>query len=341
MSPEQAAGDKGVDARTDVYSLGAVLYEMLAGEAPFTGPTAQAIIAKRLSEPPPSVRGVRPTVPEAVDRAIQKALAPVPADRFAGVGEFARELQTPGVTTAAVTSAPMAAPAAVGRRRRIPVAALTLVLVLLIGSGALFSWRRTHSRATSSGERRIAVLPFQNLGDSADGYFADGITDAVRGKLTTIPPGMRVTASNSSAQYRGTSKSLREIGLELGVDYLLVGKIRWQKGAAGASRVQVSPELIEVSTADARWQQPFDAALTDVSQVQADVAGRVAQALDIAIGSRQQQALADRPTGNLAAYDAYLKGEAARARGNSPGALRQAMDFNEQAVALDSGFVEA
>jgi tetratricopeptide (TPR) repeat protein len=124
------------------------------------------------------------------------------------------------------------------------------------------------------------------------------------------------------------------------VDYLLVGKVRWQKSAGGTSRVQVSPELIEVATADARWQQPFDAALTDVFQVQTDIAGRVAQALDVAIGSRQQQALEDRPTQNLAAYDAYLKGEAKRALGN-PVTLRQAIAFYEQAVALDSTFVTA
>ncbi len=106
MSPEQAAGDKGVDARTDVYSLGAVLYEMLAGEAPFTGPTAQAVIAKRLSEPPPSVRRMRPNVPEGVDQAIQRALAPVAADRFATAGELARALQATSITQSARSRPP-------------------------------------------------------------------------------------------------------------------------------------------------------------------------------------------------------------------------------------------
>jgi eukaryotic-like serine/threonine-protein kinase len=347
MSPEQAAGDRGLDARTDQYSLAAVLYEMLAGEPPWTGATAQAMIARRVSEPPPSVRAVRPSVPAQVDEAIRKALAPVPADRFESVGDLVQALQavptratplaTPGAPT---TVARPAAPAASGQRR-IPVAALALVLGLLIGVGVLFAWRRSHPETPAAGdERRIAVLPFQNLGDTADAYFADGITDAVRGKLTAIP-GMRVTASNSSAQYRGTAKSPGEIGRELGVDYLLVGKVRWQKVAGGASRVQVSPELIEVNTADAKWQQPFDAALTDVFQVQADIAGKVASALDVAIGSRQQQALEDRPTGNLAAYDAYLKGKAQRALGSNPLTLRRAVTLFEESVALDSTFVVA
>jgi eukaryotic-like serine/threonine-protein kinase len=114
MSPEQAAGDKALDARTDIYSLASVLYEMLAGEPPFTGPTAQAIVVKRLTEAPPSVRAARPVVSPAVDEAIRKALAPVPADRFATMGQFAQALHVTasGVTTAATTAvAPVAQPA--------------------------------------------------------------------------------------------------------------------------------------------------------------------------------------------------------------------------------------
>jgi eukaryotic-like serine/threonine-protein kinase len=369
MSPEQASGDKNIDARTDVYSLGTVLYEMLAGEAPFTGPTTQAIIARRLTEPAPSVRRLRPNVPESVDEAIRRSLAPIAADRFGSVADFARELTTAGrygttgrrdggtaergteetATVAqnaatqpvapASTTVPPSHRSAVPSKRRIPVAALTLGLGFLIGLGVLFAWRHSHGAEEDGGGKRLAVLPFENLGDSADAYFADGITDAVRGKLTALS-GMRVIASNSSRQYRGTSKTPQEIGRELGVDYLLVGKVRWAKGSGG-NRVQVSPELIDANTADSKWQQPFDASLTDVFQVQADIASRVAQALDVAIGSGQQQALQDRPTGNLAAYDAYLKGQALRARGNSPATLRQAAQSFEQAVAMDSGFVDA
>ena len=358
MSPEQAAGDRGLDARTDIYSLAAVLYEMLAGEPPFTGATTQAMLVRRLTEPPPSVRSTRPNVPESVDQAIRKSLAPVAADRFGTMAQLGQVLQggsaaiPTGERTAVVpasgspstaTPAPSAAAAlpAAPRRRRVPVAAAAMLIGLLIGGGALFAWRRSHPEsAEAGGEKRIAVLPFQNLGDSADAYFADGITDAVRGKLTALP-GMRVTASNSSTQYRNTTKTPQEIGRELGVDYLLVGKVRWAKSPDGTSRVQVSPELIEVASADAKWQQPFDASLTDVFKVQADVAGQVAQALDVAIGSRQQEVLADRPTGNLAAYDAFLKGKAARALGGNPVTLRQAVQYQEQAVALDSGFVAA
>jgi tetratricopeptide (TPR) repeat protein len=133
------------------------------------------------------------------------------------------------------------------------------------------------------------------------------------------------------------------VARELGVRYLLTGTVRWAKATDGTSRVQVSPELVEVREAGApasKWQQPFDAALTDVFQVQADIAGRVAQALNVALGTQEQQRLTQRPTADLAAYDAFLKGEAAAqslASWDLP-ALRRATTFYEEAVARDSTF---
>jgi tetratricopeptide (TPR) repeat protein len=151
-----------------------------------------------------------------------------------------------------------------------------------------------------------------------------------------------VTARSSSNEYKKSRKSPQEIGRDLGVDYLLTGTVRWEKAAAG-NHVRVSPELIQVSTGSTKWQEPFDAALTDVFKVQAEMAGQVAQALDLALGAPQKTALAARPTGNAAAYDAYLKGEAVSQNlGNGdPLQLRTAVGYYEQAVALDSGFADA
>jgi len=360
MSPEQAAGDKALDARTDIYSLGAVLYEMLAGEPPFTGPTAQAIIAKRFSGEVPRVRQARPSVPEQVDAAVARALAPVAADRFNSAEEFARALTTTPVTSAAAAAAPVpsTAPEAAASSqvttpeptrspaRRVPVAALALVLGFLVGLGVLFAWRRTHPGAgEDTGPKRLAVLPFENLGDSADAYFAEGITNEVRGKLSQVS-GLAVLARASSNEYRATSKAPQQIARELGAEYLLTATVQWQKAPGGPSRVRVSPELIRVEPGAApttKWQQPFDASLTDVFQVQADIATKVASALDAALGDSVRHELAAKPTENLAAYDAYLKGEAASqalAAGDPP-SLRRAVGFYQQAVALDSGFVPA
>jgi TolB-like protein len=188
----------------------------------------------------------------------------------------------------------------------------------------------------------LAVLPFENLGRPEDEYFADGVTDEVRGKLAALP-GLEVIARASSSEYKRTAKRAQQIGRELGVDYLLTGTVRWEKNRDGSSRVRVSPELVQVSSASTKWQAPFEASLTDVFGVQADIAGRVAQALGIALGAGERERLAEKPTQNLAAYDAFLKGEEAGG-GNTtldPLALRNGRDYYERAVALDSNFALA
>jgi len=354
MSPEQAAGDKALDARTDLYSLASVLYEMLAGEPPFTGPTAQAMAARRLTEPAPSVRALRPTVPPAVDEAIRRALAPVAADRFGTAGQFAQALHVPatGAVSATVTvatpapaaSAP-AAPPPHPPRRPVPVAAVALTAGLLIGGGLLFAWRHNGAGAEPAGGRRIvAVLPFDNLGDSSDAYFADGVSDEVRTKLGQVA-GLEVIARGSSLEYRHSTKRANEIAHELGADYLLTGTVRWEK-SGGASRVRVTPELVDArpgQPARSRWGQQFDASLTDVFQVQGDIAAKVADALGLALADSTQRVLTAKPTENLAAYDEYLKGEAASQAMSvtDPGSLRRAIGYYEHAVALDSTFAIA
>jgi eukaryotic-like serine/threonine-protein kinase len=331
MSPEQAAGERDVTPQTDIYSLGAVCFEMLAGEPPFTGATARAVIAKMMTGEPPSVRHSRPSVPEAVDRAIRKALSAVAADRFASGTDFARALET-GERSAGTR-----------RGRRVPTGVALLGLGFLVGVGALFAWRR-HSDNTpraAAGPVGLAVLPFDTEGDTANAYFADGITDEIRGKLSALPA-LQVIARTSSNEYRHTPKPAAEIGRELGVQYLLTGTVQWERGPGGTRRVRVSPELVQVGAGRVpvtKWQQSYDTTLADVFDVQAAVATRVADKLGVVLSPPAQTQLAARPTQNLAAYDAYLRSTALD--GNDPATLRRALAAAEQAVALDSGFAAA
>ena len=343
MSPEQAAGERALDARTDLYSLAAVTYEMLAGEAPWTGPTAQAIAARRATSAPPSVRVLRPTVPGAVDDAIRRALAPIPADRFATIGQYGEALHASSSTPQQLTPATATtAAAALPRRPRMPVAALTLIVGLLIGGGLLFAWSRTGTGGDAPRARPVvAVLAFDALGDSADAYFADGVSDAVRTRLGEVV-GIEVIARGSSLQYRETTMQPADIARELGADYLLTGTVRWEKSGA-TSRVRVTPELMEArrgQSARLRWGQEFDAPMTDVFQVQGDIAVRVAGALGLALADSTQRELRSRPTGNLDAYVQFLQGEAVSSTGGL-GNLRRAIEFYETSVALDPNFATA
>jgi serine/threonine-protein kinase len=339
MSPEQASGGQ-VDGRSDIYALGCVVYEMLAGEPPFAGSTPQAVIAKRMLEPVPHVRTLRDTVSVPMEQALLRALAKTPADRFATAGEFTRALSTLTMAATATGSAdPIVSGRAVRRHWWVPAG---LVAVILLGLGLLFAWRKGHrlDEVGEVGPTRLAVLPFENLSRPEDQYFADGVTDEVRGKLTALP-GLEVIARASSAEYKHTSKNPQQIGRELSVDYLLTGTVRWEKTTGGPSRVRVSPELVKVSTASTKWQAPFEAPLTDVFQVQADVAARVAEALGLALGAGERQRLAERPTQSLAAYDAFLKGEEALRGVADLTAYRRALDYYQRAVALDSTFALA
>ncbi|MBA3496616.1 MAG: protein kinase [Gemmatimonadales bacterium] len=342
MSPEQGMADPALDGRSDLYSLGCVLYEMLVGETPYTGPSAQAIVSKRLMDPVPSVRRLRETVPPSVDQALQRVLAKAPADRYHTASAFASAL-------AALAGEPARGPpltartgaAAAWTRWRTPLLlAGSLVAVVLVGLGV---WRRQPATGPGPESTLIAVLPFQNRGSAGDDYFAEGLAEAVRGKLTLVP-GLEVIASASSSAYGKAGTPIEQVGRELGVQYLLTGTVSWDKPSEGVGRVRVNPELVELGRGPprTRWQEPFQASLQDVFEVQADIATKVAGALGAALGDTVALRLAQRPTKSLAAYDAYLRGMALYVSGRAPlGDAQRAVDYLEQAVALDSSFALA
>jgi TolB-like protein len=184
-------------------------------------------------------------------------------------------------------------------------------------------------------------MPFENEGAATDVYFADGLSDEVRGKLSNLPS-LRVTARSSSSEYKATHKAPRDIGKELGVQYLLSGTVRWDK-RGGDARVRVSPELILATDASTVWQAPFDAPLNDVFRVQTQIAEQVAQALKLVLRTGDQATLAQRPTQDLPAYDAFLRGEeiSGSLTRTDANTLREATLYYQQAVDLDSTFVVA
>lgn len=199
MSPEQAAGLQ-VDTRADVYGLGAVCYEMLVGEPPFPGSSGLAAALQReWADSAPLVHVRRKDVPPPIEIAVRTALESNPENRHPSVEAFAAAL---------VASPPP--------RRRRPLALAAAVGVALILAVVFFSWRAWRPGSAGEGAVRLAVLPFENIGDSNQGYFADGMTDAVRGKLTALQ-GLSVVAPQSSGQYRRTTKPPAQIGRELGV----------------------------------------------------------------------------------------------------------------------------
>ena len=337
MSPEQACAERELDARTDIYSLGCVLYEMLAGEPPFTGPTAQAIIAKRLSEPIPHLGTVR-TVPPAVETVVTKALAKVPADRFRTAADFAAALDTAFADTRAHAHE-ITAPARQPWFRR-PWLALSLAGGLAVAVAAVL-WSVTGRSVPSiraanpSPPKSIAVLPFTNLSaDPENEYFSDGITEDLVTQLAKIRD-LEVVSRTSAMRYKHTDKPLREIGRELGAANLMEGSVR-----RAGTRVRVSAQLIDATTDRHLWAETYDREMTDVFAIQADIAQRIAAALKAEFSPREKARLEKKPTEDLEAYNLYLLG---RYHWNkvTEKDLKQSLDYFKQAIAKDSSFALA
>src|SRR5207249_3232428 len=325
MSPEQGAASARVDERSDIYSLACVLYEMLVGEPPYTGPSAQVVIAKRFTDPVPSVRRLRDTIPPAVDAAITRALAKSPADRFRTPAEFAHALD---------------GPAGARRRRAGSYAAIAAGLVAL-GALAYGLWAKRlprHDAATRVAHKMLVVLPLENLGAPEDEYFADGLSEAITTRLGTVPS-LGVIARQSAVGYKKTTKSPQAIGKELGVEYILAGTVRWEKSASRPNRVRVSTALMRAVDANQVWAKQYDTVLAGVFDVESNLAERVAGALDVAFAAPQREALST-PTRDVEAHDLYLKGRYLYNKQTEPD-LRGSIELYQQALSRDPHYALA
>jgi serine/threonine-protein kinase len=330
MSPEQGAGNRAIDARSDIYSLASVLYEMLAGEPPFTGPTHLAITAKQLQGGVPSVRVMRQTVPQRLDRALAKALAKVPADRFATAGEFAAALGTPSDSAAEGAAVERSGPLP---WKGILVTAALLSVLAVAGFLARPSSARNSKPVASSAANpiRLAVLPFASLSsDPADAFFADGVTEEIGTALGRIP-GLSVIARTSVTRYR--DRPLADLARDLNVANVVEGSVR-----KAGNRTRVTVKLVEAHSESSTWSADYDGTVGDLLAVQSEVARQVAEHLRTTVGGGRPKA---KPVANPQAYEAYLRAMYRWHVVDSKANNDSAISLLERVVALDPGFAEA
>jgi serine/threonine-protein kinase len=296
MSPEQATADRVIDARSDQYSLGAVAYEMLTGEPPHTGATAQAIIARLLTETPRSVRATRPHISATLDHAILRALAKAPADRFMSCSALARAA---GDTSGVVA---VSAPGSLVRRRTWQLAGVGVLALAAIGYGV---FGRGGSAGPAPGTiRSLAVLPLDNYSaDSTQDYFAEGMTDELTSQLAMISQ-LRVTSRGSAMQFKGRNRPpTPEIARALGVEAIVEGSV-----TRSGDRVRINAQLIDARTDKHLWAESFERKSSDVLALQAELASAIASAINVRLTPDEQSRLSAAPSVNPEAHDAYLKG---------------------------------
>jgi eukaryotic-like serine/threonine-protein kinase len=337
MSPEQALGDARVDRRSDIYSLGCVVYEMLAGEPPYTGPTPQAIVAKRLTGPPAPLGAVR-DVPEALEQAIHKALARNPADRFATGRDFGRALAEGAATPAASTLPRVETRAAAGRSRRVPAVAAAMVALLVASALAWLALGRFRSTAPSSASR-LAVLPFSVAAAGSFGYLAEGMVDLLSrnlngvGEQETVDPGRVMSAVRGDRGGVQDAERGREIALRLGAGRYILGSVH---AVGGNLRIQAQLYLERAGAPEPIAQASAEGDSTALFELVDQLSARLLVSGDQGQGARLAQT-ASLTTNSLPALKAYLGGE----RNLRAAQFDSAVAGFQAATAQDSSFALA
>jgi serine/threonine protein kinase/tetratricopeptide (TPR) repeat protein len=330
MSPEQIQG-KEIDQRSDLFSLGVVLYEMITKQNPFKRDNEAATLKAVSEDLPEPLARFKSGIPDGLQPIIDKALEKEAKTRYqhadgmlADLMRLNRSLDT-GQSTVSVTL-----PARRSMRPWWIVGALitvTLAVALIVSR----PWV-TDTVAGKPDQIRLVVLPFENLGGPEDEYFADGITDAITSRLARIS-GLCVISRTSAKIYKDTEKTLKQIGGELDVGYVLEGTILWDK-SGDIDRVRIDPQLIQVSDDSHIWAEEYERELTQIFAVQTDIASSIAKKLNITLLEPEREALAEIPTENTEAYHAYLA-----AREQESDSLKVLM--YKRAIDLDPKFARA
>ena len=337
MAPEQVRGE-AADARSDIFALGCVLFEMLTGRRAFKRETAAETMTAILKDPIPDVGLAVPGISTELDGLVRRSLEKNPAERYQSASDLAfslRELAKPPLYEK------RRRPAA-GRRLRIGG---MIMAAGLVTAAALWVWRSgilPPRQASGSPEAvRLAVLPFKNLGPADDEYFAAGVADDIMTRLAAVR-GLAVVSRASASQYSVTAKSPREIGGELGVRYLLTGTVRRARGRDATDRVRVAPELIRAADDTSVWAQNYEFGIGESFSVWSEIARSVMSELGVSPLEHVPGSLEARPTRNMDAYQAFLRGRFLAGQPHFTLAtwLAAVGDY-EHAVALDPGFALA
>ncbi len=326
MSPEQAAASPQVDGRTDLYALGCVVYEMLAGSPPFGGPTAQVVMARHATDAPPPLQTVR-TVPPGLETTIRKALAKLPGDRWAS-GKAMAEALTP-------REAPNTVTGMVARSPRIPlVAAAVVILVVVAAFMAKGNPRKPLpdiELSAADSVPRIGILPFVLIGDSAQAHYALGLTEALITALVKVG-GVHVP---SQGGFEGRGQDPVAFGQELGVQNVVTATVQ-----IAGSTLRVLPKMTRVADGSIVWSERMDGDIADVFAMQDGITARIVEALRIHLSPVSRAMLArGAGTTNQEAYNLYLLGRSYFLRGD-PASLLRAVEFFKDASSRDSGFAE-
>jgi serine/threonine-protein kinase len=298
MAPEQLRGE-ALDARTDVYAVGNVLYQMASGRQPFQESTAPRLTDAILHRAPVAPRALNPAISPRLEEVISKCLEKDPELRYQSTKELLVDLRRLSVPE----SVP-AAPRVVRRWDTMKLTAAAVLIVAVFAAAGYIGWRRLRPRAVPvSGKIMLAVLPVENLSGEGDEYFSDGLTEEVIAKLGSLQPQrLGVIARTSVMRYKHTARGIDQIGRELAVDYILEGSVRRE-----ADRVRVTAQLIQVRDQTHLWAETYERDSSSLFSVQSDVAGRVADSLALELLPAQKESLRRVPTRNAEAHEAYLK----------------------------------
>lgn len=339
MAPEQATADPNTDHRADIYAVGCVAYELLAGRPPFIGPNAQTILAAHMTETPEHVTARRDGVPTALANIVMRCLEKKPQDRFQTTEELFVQLQALRSSSGAlVVTAEHPVTSGAFTARRTLIATLGAVAVLTIALGAWFLAGLGSAAGGGDGEMRsLAVLPFADLSPNRDQeYLGDGIAETLISTLSRID-GLRVAARTSAFSFKGRNEDIRTIGEQLGVSAVLEGTVQ-----RSGNRIRITAQLINTVDGFNVWSETYDRDMDDVFAVQDEVTQAVVRALQVELIGGAGTPVEVSSTENIDAYNAYLLGLYHwNERAGQAQAIATAATHFERAIDADSGYALA